>query len=252
MSISISRPSDAGGRASRAYSRRRSRSSGSRSGAMSNPRGNRVAAEAIEQIAARRERIEEVESGNGAGGSSGAPVIHRHQNRRAPQLVDQARRGDAEHAGMPASGPEDDDPVHVRIVVDLEQRPGFRQDGTIRVPALRIDRLDPPSQRFRTRRVLGDEESQSIGRLADPPGRVEPGRQPERDVGRPHGRPSPDSRLPHEGGDARPPGPIEHFQPEASEHPVLVRQRRLIGDGPERDQVEISIQTIRRKTFSCK
>src|SRR6059058_3142392 len=67
-----------------------------------------VAAVGVEMIAAGVERAGKVEAGNGAAAPLAGPVGEGDHDRRAMESVDDARRDDADDAGVPAIGAEDD------------------------------------------------------------------------------------------------------------------------------------------------
>ena len=59
-------------------------------------------AESLEQVAARADARVQIEAGDGAARALPLLAIERDEDRRPAELLDDARRDDADHAGMPA------------------------------------------------------------------------------------------------------------------------------------------------------
>ena len=121
-----------------------------------------------------------------------------------------------------------------RLVHELDR---FVENQVIHLLAARIDRLELPRELGCFLRVLGEEQPQTVVRVADAARGVETGREDEPHV-RPAQRLAAEPRRLDQGTQPDPAGVGQLLEPVAHQDAVLAHERHDIGDRRERDVVE--------------
>ena len=170
------------------------------------------------------------------------PAVRARRNEHDGSVIalHEPRRDDADHALMPVLVPQ-----HVaaarasRLGPRLDERVRLAQDSLLDSLPLAVQVLELRGQPVGLDAVLGEQQLECEVGPSEPPGRVDPRRQPERDrgrvddrgidMGRPHQRLQPGAARPRERAEAG-----------GRERAVLVDERDDIRDRRERDEVEHS------------
>ena len=110
-----------------------------------------------------------------------ARLIPADEERGTPVALHEPRGHDADDAGMPRVGAEDDGGVGwlERLLHNLD---GLVENQLIHLLAPRVDRLELARECGRFLRVFGEQEPQAVVRVADPAYSIETGRENEADV----------------------------------------------------------------------
>jgi hypothetical protein len=119
-------------------------------------------------------------------------------------------------------------------------RLGGEQDPLLDVAALAVQAVELLGDRLGTRRVLGQQELQARVRALQPARGVDPRRQAEADRARVQ-RARVGLCDAQQRAQPRPPCAGERRQPGAHEPAVLAAQRDAVGDGRQRDEVEVLV-----------
>ena len=206
------------------------------------PRRRAVAAVA-QQVGARRvEAAEQVERGDRAPRARALVAVERDEHRRPVVALGDPRGDDPDHAGMPAVGGQ-----HERGGVGaggarLGDLPlGLEQDPRLHVAALDVDRVELGGHGAGAVEVRREQQLEPRVGAVQPPGGVDPRRQPEPD--RPGVHPARvDARHLHQRLQPGLAGRGEHAQARAHEPAVLPHERDAVGDGGQRDDVEVGVR----------
>ena len=209
------------------------------------PGGGPVAAVAQQVGACRVQPAEQVERRDRAARAGALVAVERDQHGRAVVALGDPRGDDADHAGMPAVGRED---VRRRLRSAVPRgrdlRLGLEQDPRLDVAPLDVDRVELGRDRAGPLQVRGEQQLEAGIRAVQPPGRVDARREPEPDGAGVHPA-RVDARDVHQRLEPRLAGRCEHAQPGAHQPAVLADQRDAVGDGGERDQVEVGVGGFR-------
>ena len=146
------------------------------------PRGHVVAAEALQQVAAGEQRRVEIEAGDAPARALADVAVEGDEERRPAVALHHARGDDADHAGMPAVAREHEAGVALQVgdLLDLLER--LVEDPLVQRLPLDVEPLQPPRQRGGLVRIVGEQEPEPVGRVADPARGVEPGPEDEAEV----------------------------------------------------------------------
>ena len=196
--------------------------------------------EAVEVVRAGRETRMEVELGDRAARAFPAVRARRDEHDGSVIALHEPRRDDPDHTLVPVLVPQ-----HVaaarasRLGPRLDERVRLAQDPLLDSLPLAVQVLELGGEPIRLGAVLGEQQLEREVGPAEPAGRVDPRRQPERDrgrvddrgihVGRPHQRLQPGAARPRERAEAS-----------GRERAVLVDERDDVRDRRERDEVEHS------------
>ena len=196
-------------------------------------------------LCTRPERRVQVEARDRPPGALPVAVRAGDEDDRATVLLDQAGSDDADHAFVPVLARE-----HVAALRAPRMRPALdlvdrvAQDPVLDRLAVAIQLLEPLREPACLVAVVGEQELERGLRPAETPGGVDTRGEAEGDRTLVDGG-RVDVRRAHEGSDARPLGKCELPQPRDREHPVLVHERDDVGDGRQRDQVEVAVEAGR-------
>ena len=138
------------------------------------PGGHLVPAVALEQVAAGEQRRVQVEPRDAPPRALADVAVEGDEKRRPAVPLDHARRHDPHHARMPALAREHEAGVPLGIARLLHLRERFLQHPLVERLALDVEPLQPPGQLGGLDRIVGEQQPEPVGRVADPPGRVEP------------------------------------------------------------------------------
>jgi hypothetical protein len=206
------------------------------------PRRGTVPAVALQVLGAGAEPAVQVEGRDRAAGALPRRVGARDQDDGAVVALDEPRRDDADHALVPLGARE-----HVgaaaalRLGPRLDLRDRLAQDALLDLLSLAVQVLELAREQIRLPPVVGQEQAQRGLRLAEPPGGVDPRREPEAAGALVGGR-GVDARDLHQRTQARLLRPPEPRQACERERAVLVDERDDVGDRRKRDQVEVLVE----------
>ena len=210
-------------------------------GADRQARRRTVAAKPLEVRGARRQACVQVERGDRAARSLPLLVGAGDQDNGPVVALDEARGDDADHALVPALARD-----HVAAAAAAALRPRLHFGDCLAQDPL-LDRLALPVQPFellgealRLALVLGQEQRERRLRTTQTSRGVDPRREPEADR-RFVDRGRVDARDAHQGAQPELLRLPEPAQPKERECAVLVDERHDVGDGRERDHVEVPV-----------
>jgi hypothetical protein len=183
-----------------------------------------------------------VERRHGAAGALPLAVGARDHHDRAVVLLDQPRGDDADHALVPALAGDDvaaTTTPRLRPRLDLVDR--LAEDALLDHLPLAVQRLELLGEELRLAIVFGEEQPERSLRSAQPARSIDPRREPEAngllvDGGRV------DAADPHQRAQSRLLCLGDAAQPEQRECAVLVDERDDVGDGRERNDVEVPFE----------
>ena len=121
------------------------------------------------------------------------------------------------------------------------------EDPLVERLPLDVERLEPPGQPRRLVRIVGEQQPEPVGGVADPAGGVEPGAEDEAEMtgaellARRARSPRPAPGRPGQRALGEEPEPV------LDQDPVLAHQRHDVGHGGERDQVEQIVRKVGRE-----
>ena len=182
----------------------------------------------------------EVEARHRSAGALPAVALAGDQHDGPAESLHEPRGDDPDHALVPALAPDDvGAPAALLGRPRVDDRDGLAQDPLLDRLAVAVQRLELVREQVGLAVVLRQHEVQAHVRPAEPPGRVEPRREPEADGGRIDG-----GRVDACNAHQRPqPGLLgarERAQAAARERAVLVDERDDIGDRRERDEILVA------------
>ena len=195
-----------------------------------------VAAVLLEVVADPVQRGVQIEARDAAPGAPPGVSVPADQERRPSVALDQPRRHDSDHAGVPRVGSEHERPV-VGLEHPLGELDGLVEDALVQLLAPCVEGLELASERRRFVRIVGEEQAQAVARVADPSRRVQARGEDEADVTRLE-RSTRETGGLHQRAQPRPARTGEHLQPVPHEDPVLPRERDHVRDGRERHEVQ--------------
>ena len=131
--------------------------------------------------------------------------------------------------------------VRLRPLLHLADR--VPQDALLDRLAVAVQRLELARQPRGLALVVGQQELERGAGMAEPAGRVDPRREPERDRARVD-RGGVDAADPHERLQAGLVGSREPSHARGNERAVLVQERDDVGDRRERDEVEMAVEVV--------
>jgi len=159
---------------------------------------------------------------------------------------DQPRRHDADDAGVPVVGGEHQGPV-LGVQRAAGQLDRLVEDALVQGLAAGVQRLELARHPGRFVGVVGQQQAQTVVRVADASGGVEPRGENESHVPRPQRLPREARRL-DQSAEAGPARVGEHLEPVTDQDAVLPRERHDVGDGGERDVIEkVERQVLRQR-----
>ena len=193
---------------------------------------------ALEVAGAGVQGPEQVKARDAAGRARPQIPVESDHHRGAMVALDHPRGHDPHHPGMPFLAGQD---VAAALALLGHLRLGFPHDALLDRPPLGVDALELRRDLLGARRVLGEQQLEPRVGAPEPPGRVDPRREPKAqgmgvegagiDARRRHQRPQPGPRRPRQRAD-----PFSH-QPA-----VLAYERHQVGHRGERDQLEVAVR----------
>src|SRR6185437_4286978 len=178
-----------------------------------------VAAKAYEQIAARGETGVQIERADRSAGALPFVAVQRDEHRRAPELLDQSRRNDADHAWVPPLLREHDT-IRRREIEPRHQVPRAVERSAIDLLASRVQLFELPRDRVGLMIRLRQKQIDAAQRAAQASRRIQPRSEDEPD-------PAGGERLPFQTGgadhraDAGTRSLVEELESIPDEHAIL-------------------------------
>ena len=206
------------------------------------PGGKRVAAEALQMLAAGGKRLIQVESAAAAAGPLPALAVEADHHRGDPVLIGKPRGGNPDHALMPAVRGQHDGPVRRDpLQLGLRILPDFIFDFL----PLAVQLAQLFGKAFGLMQVRAEQQLFRFFRLAEAARRVQTRGHRKADIagGRPARR---RTGLGHHGLEAGPRVLFQLFQAFPDKIAVFAVQRHHVGDGADGNQVGISAQHAER------
>ena len=210
------------------------------------PRGHLVAAVALEQIAAGLQRRVEVEARDAPAGALAHVAVERDQERGPAVALDHARRHDPDDARMPAVAGEHQAGVALGIARLLHLGERLLEDPMVERLPLDVEALEPPGEGDRLRRIVREQQAQTVGGVPDAPDGVEPGPEHVAHVAGPK-LAAGESRGLHQRPEAGPPALGQQPEPVPHQDAILTEQGHHVRDRGQRHQVEQVIRQVRRQ-----
>ncbi len=207
--------------------------------------GGLVAAEADELGAAAREAVVQARAGRAAHRPAAALALEADDDRGLAEARGDPAGHDAHDAGVPALPREQDRGLAIEAgALYLGERRG--QHLVLDRAARHLRLLDRGRERRGGDAALLEQERERDVGITEPPGRVEARGDAEGDVlGRGAAR-EVEVREPGERAEAGAPARLEDGEARADERAVVARERRDVGDGADRDEVEERPEVERR------
>jgi hypothetical protein len=137
------------------------------------PPGHLVTAVAVEQVSALDQRGVKVEPRDASSGSLPRITVKRDEEGGTSVPFNHTRRDDSHHAWVPALTAEYDRRISGRVEFLLDEIDGLIENPRIEVLAFRVSDFESICELRRLRRVVGKQKAESVGRFANPAGRVE-------------------------------------------------------------------------------
>ena len=241
-SISSTRSAGSEDRICAQWATRLSRNASSCSASISRPAAARCPPKRARLLGARAKRAEEVEPGDAAAGALAAPVgVQGDQDRRAQVALGHPRGADADDAWVPALAPQDDRGAGLALRLELsEEAVCVGQDLALGLAPVVVCAVELDCDLARPLGIVAQEKLHCGVRAVEATGSVDPRREAEADVRLVNalGR---DVRDLHERAQAEPRRAAHLIEPTAHERAVLAEERHHVGDGGQRDQVEIAL-----------
>ena len=149
------------------------------------PGGGPMPAEALEMAGAGGEARVEVEARHRSAGALPAVALAGDQHDRPAESLDEPRGDDADHALVPALAPDDvGAPAALLGRPRVDDGDRLAEDPLLDRLAVAVQRLELVREQVGLAVVLRQHEVQADVRPAEPPGCIEPRREPEADGGR--------------------------------------------------------------------
>ncbi len=194
-------------------------------GADREARRGAVAAEALEVLGTRSEPAVEVEGGERPPRALPQLVRSRDEHDRPIEALDETRGDDADHALVPVGAGDDvPAPAALRLRPGLDLRHGRAEDPVLDLLPLAVQLLETRREAARLLLVLGEDQVERCAGVPEPPGGVDPRREPEADRAGVDGG-GVDVRRPHQRTQAGLSRPGERAEAGGGEEAVLVEQR---------------------------
>ena len=201
-----------------------------------------VSAEPQQEIAALRESAVQVERADRTTGTLPLGAIEGDEHRRTSELLDDARRDDADHAGVPALLRQHD-AVGRRKIHREHQRARLLERRAIDLLPARVELLELTRDRVGLLLVRREHQLDAAQRAAESARGVESRREDEADAARRQRFPLEARRANHR-ADARTLRLVEQLEPVAHEHAIFAAQRRDVGDRRERHEIEHAVDGV--------
>ena len=198
-----------------------------------------VAAEAVEQVRALRERVVDRDALDRARRALGRPAgpVGRQQDGRAVELLGDAARRDADDAGVPA-GVVDDERDRVVVHEALGDDDGLVARGAVELAAAQVERLDVLDEAVRLGGVGRGEQLGGHRGVLDAAGGVDARPELEDDLGRRAAR-QVDAGLGRERREADAGRVAELLEAGPHEDAVLADHRHDVARRRDGDEVEV-------------
>ncbi len=203
------------------------------------PGGGAVAAVSLELPGGGPQPTEQVEGRDRPARAAGqlAGAVGQREHGRAVVALGDPRRDDADHARVPARRAEH---VGGRRRLGVELRFSLEADPRLDVAALGVGVVELRRELGGAPLVIGHQQLERAVGAVEAPGGIEPGREPERHraLVQPQGF---DTRDRHQRAQAGPHRRGQRAQALAHEAAVLAAQRHHVGNGRERDELEVAV-----------
>ena len=151
--------------------------------------GHLVTAVAVEKITALDQRGVKVEPRDASSGSLPGVTLKRDEEGGTSVPFYHTRRDDSHDAWVPVITAEYDRGIPRRVEFLLDDSDGLIENPRIEVLAFRVSDFESICELRRLRRVIGKQKTESVGRFANPPGRVESRGEDKTNLARPDGLP---------------------------------------------------------------